>query len=223
MTRSGTASSSRTPMPRTSSQGPLECALVLAVPLSQPAFLRDLQDSRYDFARHVADNYPGAIQPYRLGYEGAVNLILAVARDVERMGVTVLREATLADLKQLFGACGRGSSPAVITLVAHWRFAPVEASDILDPAAILDLLSGPQTELTRRCRQALVPVWDSLVCCKEAPSCRELLGPILNGVLALQTSHRCGEGYWINRGNMEEEFGPALRAGKCVEFRDGLH
>jgi len=112
---------------------PRDCALLLAVPLTlatfAPAYLDDERDFCRQFTSGRAELPPRAVW---LMFERAMRTIERSACQVAARGVTVVRGARLTDwsaaLRQF----------RVVTLVAHWRFTPFIAEDILDASSLRD-------------------------------------------------------------------------------------
>lgn len=117
---------------------PCDCALALAIPLSQAEFLRDLEDEApKDLAKSILREWPlrGEIV-YAEKYTPLVSLARDVAEEARSHGVTVCRPTRLDDLPELF------EQHKVVTLVAHWCFIDLQAGDISDVDSFRTLLTA---------------------------------------------------------------------------------
>jgi hypothetical protein len=109
---------------------PSDCALAFAIPLTESAFLADLEEAApKDLAKSLRRRfkYRGPVL-YAETYERLVALALHVAAEAEALGVAVYKAASLADMPMIL------AKHKVVTLVAHWRFLNLGAGDVLDLA-----------------------------------------------------------------------------------------
>jgi len=113
---------------------PRECALALAIPLTKSAFLADLHRPHVrDFGASVQRQLSRASEQQLWNdQQPLAAAAVRISKEVERLGVTVCRDAALSDFARL---C---RSFDVVTLVTNWRCPPVRADDILEPVEILD-------------------------------------------------------------------------------------
>src|SRR5438270_5544449 len=134
---------------------PHDCALCIAVPLTRDDFFDDLAAPEgKDFVQHVrrVNSVPGAADQF---YWSSVYAPIAATVEracvtAARLGVDVRQRITLADLPPLF------ERKKVLTLVAHWKFARVTASDIVDPRHILASIVRPANPLQARVAGAIL-------------------------------------------------------------------
>jgi hypothetical protein len=123
---------------------PHDCALALAIPLTEAQFLADLDEAApKDLAKSVRRGVRRRIglrgpALYAQAYEALVSLVSEAAAEAEALGVTVYRRARLADMAAMLAA------HRVVTLVAHWRFLMLEERDVLDAAGFQARLSASE-------------------------------------------------------------------------------
>jgi len=132
---------------------PADCALVVAVPVTEAEFFRDLEeDSGKEFVKLYRRQQPDVTLPSLWADHYAkveAEAIVDVAAEVEGLGVTVHCGATLASLGALV------SLRKVVTLVAHWQSGTVRARDVVDPRALLQRLTEADVPFVRRVVRAL--------------------------------------------------------------------
>lgn len=220
---------------------PNECALAIATPLTRERFLADLALPREkDFVHHFRRGrglQKASPEFCWEVYEDAEAILAeAVCHEVERYGVTVCYDARLADLADLLNRF------PVVTLVAHWRFAPVDLEDILNAPRLLALLQEPQAELAQAIRRAF-EVLDSQLLQKET-ACR-LSGDELRRRVSEVIKTTAAEAerlYWddsagsrfnprqtpdglrdrLTRWEFEQAFTDCIVPARAVEFSDGM-
>lgn len=222
---------------------PSDCALALAIPLTREQFLDDLVNpSPKDFASHIKrenrnEYNKRASDDYFWNevYGPLAHVILRVCAEVEKLGVTVQREARLADLTRLLR-----EYPAV-TLVAHWRFTKVLPSEVTDAHGLLGLLQTPQNRIQRDISKTVAATHPRLfeaeyIRSLSAATVREELAELINRIISVHHAFYHGSnvaamgienGFTdpldrLTRVAFEQAFPSQFTAGRCVEFSDGL-
>jgi hypothetical protein len=234
---------SRQPTPQSALQpvNPNECALAVAIPLSRERFLADLAlPDEKDFVHHFrAERGLQRATPefcWEVYEDREAILAEAVCREAERQGVRVCRDARLADLTDLLNRF------PVVTLVAHWRFAPVEPEDISDAPRLLELLLSPETEARWAIRRAFETLDSQLLQAKTAAllsddELRQRVAEVIR--TAASEAERL---YWdddasrrfnpqqmpdglqdrLTRREFEQAFPDCIAPARGVEFSDGM-
>lgn len=108
---------------------PGDCALALAIPLTEAEFIADLNPAvSMQLAKHItpARRCGKTLTPWERYREEVGQPVEQIAAAVEAAGVTVYRRV---QLKQISSIC---AAHTVVTLVAHWEYLLLEPSDILD-------------------------------------------------------------------------------------------
>jgi hypothetical protein len=215
---------------------PGDCALALAIPLTEGDFLADLRpDSPHDFAKSVWRATPRvrAEALFELSYGHLAGLARSVKDDVSARGVTVAPAATLDDLRGLLARF------PVVTIVAHWRFPLFTPGDLIDAPRLLSHLKEPRSLVQRCLRDHLRERRPELL---DPTSARDLdqgllrtdLAGELNTMLAPARAHYTGGDpsaqavassppLRLTRILLEEAFPEEIRGGAAFELRDGLH
>jgi hypothetical protein len=192
-----------------------DCALLLAIPLTRDDFVAAYLDPQRDFCRQFevrdAQVAPHAI--WALFFEEVAALVDRVARAVQRLGVTVIRGARLDDWSRALAA------HRVVTLVAHWRFVPIVAEDIVDLAALLHHTSRRASEVSRAVDDALPP--GAIDHASIARALDALCAPAARRYLA---SDRRGDprDRGLSRAFLEHDL-PGLRHAPAIELADRMH
>lgn len=142
-----------TPHPSLKQVAPKDCALAVTIPLTREQFLDDLaRPEEKDLVHHFrAQRGLQRAAPefcWEAYAEDEATFAEAVCCEVERLGVTVCYGARLADLTELLRQF------SVVTLLAHWRFVPVEPEDILDARGLLQLLRSPEGRVQEAARRS---------------------------------------------------------------------
>jgi hypothetical protein len=204
------------------SVSPRDCALAFALPLTEERFLSDLRSPEHDYAAFICEDFrvDGVEDEYywRKVYRRFAVGMSRRCEDVERRGVTVVRDATARDFASLF------DRHAVVTIVSHWRFCAVRPEEIVAPRAILEALHDPPNELVAAFRAALPG---------EPGDSREALAAALNAVIEAGHAAYGNEGrvplqelkipaVRLTRPTLERAFAGAIAPGRSVEFADGM-
>jgi len=218
---------------------PSDCTLAIALPLTKEAFLADLHpDAAKDYAKYYRSQIWG--QPDREELWGRyqsnfVALVERVATEVERLGVTVVRDLKLTDLPSTL------NGPDVVSLVSHWRAAEVEPDDFVDFSGFVNRLRDSSVDLVSHIRQGLSSkvaqqVQQAGTTGDYSPDFqKELIGE-LNALLENDNlgqrpgfedsanEHRLPVEYrsYLNRIELENAFDGMLQKGNRMEFFDGL-
>lgn len=103
---------------------PQDCAFLVTVPTTREEFLEDLENPGKDFIR---GRFAGsALRPANKWtlYESTAAFLGELLNELQRLGVSVVRRATLSDWRR---AQARSS---VVVLFAHWRSARLRVTDV---------------------------------------------------------------------------------------------
>jgi hypothetical protein len=203
---------------------PSDCVLAIAVPMTRSAFLEAADSTDRDLVRQlVKDSGSTPAKIWTDLYEPKlVVLARRVAERVRSLGATVLESVTLADFSKLT------QSFKVTALFTHFRMAPLEPPDVLDPAACLKVITEGRTIVARKLKER-VP--QSLLSSDPNSVEAEEVFTLLQGVLAT-TVNEYGrfagaatapiQSPGVSRVGMELCLQPHLRQAPCVELFDGL-
>lgn len=191
--------------------GPQDCALLLAVPLTWLEFAAAHADPTRDFCRQ----FPGAAAQtaWSLCFEQVMAIVARAATAVQRIGVTVTRNAQLRDWTEAL------SRHRVVTLVAHWRFVPIAAGDVVDPIALRRRAAVRDGELARVVDDALRGAGDGAA--EVAAVLDALCVPAVRRYSATDRRGR-PEDRGINRVMLEHVL-PGLRHASAIELADRMH
>lgn len=215
---------------------PSKCALVIGLPVEREDFYQQMHQPEHDFAKFVLENLGGHASLAWQEYERLARLVQYVCIEVERLGVTVVQKAGLAELRTLFT-----SGMRAVTLVSHWRMLTIQGIDILDPHKLLGVLDSKQT--AGPILEALHAAWhDSLNWYPLSSAIEEMPAERLRKALA---DRLCGyvkaaNTFYLRRSDREGEADPRwkeltrtglervldetlLNRGRFVELYDGLH
>lgn len=194
--------------------GPRDCAVLLAIPLTRSAFLAAHGDPCRDFCRQF-DPVGGQTSPatiWALCFEDVARSVDRATSVVERLGVTVIRDASLRDWSEAL------TRYRVLTLVAHWRFVSIAASDVVDPVALRCRAALRDGEVTRRVDDAL----------RTTDGTADEIAAALDALCApaaRRYSAKDRKGSNDDRGLSRvflEQVLPGLRHAGAIEFADGL-
>jgi hypothetical protein len=202
---------------------PADCALAVALPLTEEQFLLDATAPDRDFARSVvatSGRAPAAAWT-ELYAPKVVALYERVAARVRRLGATVATDVTAAVLRELLERF------PVVSLFAHAVAAPVQSGDIVKPHAILDIIQGGRTIIARHLRGALANrSWAA-----DGAVLRDQIAAALDAALAptrawTETTVRADDAgrpaLYLSRIMLEDCFGDAMRRAPLIELCDGL-
>lgn len=228
--------------PALASVSPNECALAVTIPLTREQFLDDLaRPEEKDLVHHfraqrgLQKAAPEFCWEAYLEDEGT--FAEAVCSEVERLGVTVRYGARPADLTELLRKF------SVVTLLAHWRFVPVEQDDILDAPGLLQLLWSPGNRVQQTAKQAFELLDPQLL---HSETCAQLSDSDLCKRIARVIRMIAEEAerlYWdtatdqdfelemmpdglsgrLTRVEFEQAFTGCITPARAVEFEDCLH
>ncbi|HET9627072.1 MAG TPA: hypothetical protein VFP84_37190, partial [Kofleriaceae bacterium] len=128
---------------------PASCALAVALPLSEDAFLRDAADPGKDFARSaIARSQRTPAAAWREIYAPkVVRLYERIAAHARGLGATVVPGVTAAMLRELLEAF------PLVSLFAHSMSPPIVSADVAAPRAILDAVRAGETIVARHLRE----------------------------------------------------------------------
>lgn len=220
--------------------GPRDCALCVAVPLTREDFFADLAaPERKDFVQHVrrVNSLAGAADEF---YWSSVYAPIAATVEracvtAARLGVDVRQRIMFADLPSLF------AKKKVLTLVAHWRFTRVTASDVVEPRHFLDTIERPANPLQARVAGAILEQSPQLLNdCAAATydALRERIAAAITPVIAAAhaayrrpdkpVAESVGEPRPVDlrrvtRVAVEEAFPTSIRPAPAIELADGMH
>jgi hypothetical protein len=97
-------------------------------------------------------------------YTSVVDEALCAADELRRAGGVVVPSVTRRTLGTLFQLC------SVVTIVAHWRFAPIVEGDIIDADAIGQKLRAPENALQSNVAKRVAGLLDQAPVGREAPA-----------------------------------------------------
>jgi len=205
---------------------PRDCALLLAIPMSKAEFLADLRTGAdKDLAKSLERRLSCAGKEiWQDVFSHLVRLIDEVAAKSAALGVEVLRQVRLSDLRPII------ASHRVITLVAHWRFLGLEPADILDVGALKDQVEARASGAGEDQHPVESLLWAQAEI-RNAESA-QVLASAINRLLVSGQHHYqwvpgdakkgpCPEA-GLTRVLLEETFLGIIRPGKCIELADGL-
>jgi|SRR5215469_5756395 len=211
---------------------PSDCALVVALPLDQETFLRELREGPDEnFARSFRaagrTNLPDST--VFVIYKKYADLALDVISEVTQRGVTVARDAQLHH----FSSAVR--SFRVVTLLAHTRDSLFYESDIVDPDLVYNALSRKGSRLSQTIQRLLGDRPLSIP--SPAPAGRKRLVNFLNEVLRDSPTDNNGGSFaagrpgdltrtqckWAsNRSAIETALPNAFGGGSAIQFSNGF-
>jgi hypothetical protein len=213
---------------------PHDCALALAIPLTEAQFLADLDEAApKDLAKSVRRSVRRRMgQPqsalYAQAYEPLVSLACEVAEEAKALGVTVYRGARLADMAAMLTA------HRVVTLVAHWRFLMLDERAVLDAAGFQARLSAAEIVNDPDARRPIDALFlgDAVVRGAVAPAAlaaalnRHMLPGDLyyqwNSGGELEPSPAAAPATGLTRVLLEEMYPGCFVPGLCLELADRL-
>jgi hypothetical protein len=149
---------------------PSDCALAIALPLTQEDFYLNLaSDTEKDFVRSIFPN-PSLVRQealWEMKYlPEVVEVVNKVASYVETCGVKVFRDVSLNDFENIF------RDFEVVTLVAHWRASNFRKTDFVNPNTLLDLIMSSEQNQIQFIQNSFRKF------CKENKDGNEYLSPI---------------------------------------------
>ncbi|MFN6470530.1 MAG: hypothetical protein RMY36_012765 [Nostoc sp. SerVER01] len=218
---------------------PHQCALALAIPLNRDDFLAGLKsDINKDFAKNLARKNSALTESalWETVYAVTAKRVQSVAQAVAAKGVTVVTNATLNNLQELF------QKFPVVTLVAHWRSSKFYASDFIAPNQLIKALEQPSTPLAQKLASALSNNWiqhiQALECNVNARyTVPKILADDFNNVLKSSKlypspvpNQMCqiapyddDYGQYLNRLVIDDTFRGIISPGNRIEFFDQFH
>jgi hypothetical protein len=211
---------------------PFECALAISIPLTRGTFVSSARSRNKDFAAGLCIEWGIAPElAWSQAYAPAIlplfGHVLARARAA---GATVVTHATLGDLARL---C---RTYRVVTLLTHFKIAPIVARDVLDPEHCLAVIRAAETPIARLLFRSFAQRWPHLLAPNSGSPCRDCcdhlatalqasIAPSHSGFACLapafedrQTAAPAG----LHRIAIEECLTPALRPAPCIELFDGM-
>jgi hypothetical protein len=218
---------------------PHQCALALAIPLNRDDFLMSLDlSTNKDFVKSLARRNSALTEDalWEIVYADTVKTVISVAQAVSAKGVTVITNATLSDVRELF------QQFRVVTLVAHWRAAKFYPADFLNPNQLIQALAQPSKPLIKTFINTLPQSWISTIrelevngdakhtlsktLAKEfnyiLESCK--LHPELEQKQTCQiTTYDNGYHKYLNRLVIDDIFQGFILPGNRIEFFEQLH
>jgi hypothetical protein len=219
---------------------PSACALAVAIPMTRERFLADLSElSGKDLAKHfISSKGLEKADPefcWKIYEEDELNLVKAVCREVERLGVTVRQDVRLECFTELLNRF------RVVTLVAHWRFVPLITADIHRPLEFLNAVRVPRTAIQNLIRKRFEELDSQLL---ETNAAEAVDIPILRSRIArvvqkisteAEQAYTNGTTYEIEfpshdsssdrltRLEFEQAFPANIAPSRVVEFSDAMH
>lgn len=218
---------------------PHQCALALAIPLNRDDFLMRLNlNTNQDFIKSLARRYSALTKDalWEIVYAHTVKTVTSVAKAASAKGVTVITNATLSDVRELF------QQFRVVTLVAHWRAARFYPTDFLNPHQLIKALEQPSTPLMETFVNTLPQSWVSTIRKLEVngdptQTLTKTLAKEFNYILEfcrlhpeLEQNQTClittydGDYHkYLNRLVIDDIFKGFISPGNRIEFFDQLH
>jgi hypothetical protein len=205
---------------------PHDCALAIALPLTERRFLTELHASDHDYAAFVRSLHTvdGVDDQYYWDcvYAPFADLMKEACIAVASRGVNVVFDATLADVSALLARF------PIVTFVSHWHFRALQVAEITDFEAFAGRLCAPPDELTRMFAQAIFAREREAL--DHGP--RHLVNAI-NDVLRSAHSHYVADrheplllmkipGRRLTRAALEKAFPDVIAPARAVEFADGM-
>jgi hypothetical protein len=198
---------------------PYDCALAIALPLTERRFLDDLRAPEHDYAAYIRSLHPaeGAGDGYY--WDFVYGPFAAIMNNTcDRVAA---RGATLADLREL------AARFPIVTFVSHWRFRALRVTQIRDFEALVHELHAAPNDVVRAFRDALL-AQDG-----QALHDAERLVDAFNGVLRSAHAQYAAEQHEpvllmkippqrLTRAALERAFPRAIAAAPAVEFSDGM-
>jgi hypothetical protein len=218
---------------------PHECALALAIPLTRNDFSLGLDlNAKKDFIKSLARRNVALTEDalWETVYAPTVKIVASVAQAVSAKGVTVITNATLSDVRDLF------QQFRVVTLIAHWRSARFYPADFLNPNQLIKALEQPSIPLMESFVSLLPQNWistiqelkadDDIIQISSKTLAKEFNGFLtslkLHPDLVLNQIHQtttCDVDYqkYLNRTVIDSIFRDFIFPGNRIEFFDELH
>jgi hypothetical protein len=202
---------------------PGECALAVALPLTEGQFARDAAAPDKDFARSViagSGRSPAAAWS-ELYAPKVVALCARVAEAASSLGATVVTDVTAPVLRELLERW------PVVSLLAHSLSVPVRSDDVIAPRAILEIVRDGRTIVARQVRDALANRrWtdeDTALRREVAVALDDALAPTRAWTQTTVRTERAGRpARFLSRAMLEACFGAALRHAPVLELCDGV-
>jgi hypothetical protein len=202
---------------------PRECALAIALPLTQERFLCDATAPDKDFARSVmASSGRSAEDAWTHLYAPkVVSLYDRIAARARAVGATVASDVTAPVLRRLL------EEFPLVSLFAHSKSSAVQSADILEPYEVLRIIAGGGTIVARHLRNALAhQQWtgdQAALRGQIAAALDEALAPTRAWTETPVRRDRAGRpDRLLSRTMLEDCFGTALRRAPLLELSDGL-
>jgi hypothetical protein len=218
---------------------PHQCALALAIPLNRSEFSKNLDlGVNKDFIKSIARRNSALTEDalWEMVYAHTVKTVKSIAQAASARGVTVITNATLSDVRELF------QQFRVVTLVAHWRSARFYPTDFLNPNQLIKDLVQPSTPWVEAFVNSLPQNWISTLRKLEAhdnstitlsktlakefndilESCKLHPDLELNQTFQVNTYDNDYRKY-LNRLAIDNIFKDCIAPGNLIEFFDQLH
>lgn len=205
---------------------PRDCALAIALPLTEGRFLAELRAPDHDYAAYVRSLHvaEGADDQYYWDcvYAPFAELMNETSERVAARGVNVVFDATLANVSALLRRF------PIVTFVSHWRFRALRVAEINDFNAFAGDLRAGRDELARMFAEAIL-VRD----CGALDHHPERLVHAVNEVLRSAHAHYVTDRpeplllmkippWRLTRPALEKAFPRAIAPARAVEFADGM-
>ena len=215
---------------RSAATPPEACGLALALPMDLAAIEAALTGG--PFADYVgrAASLGSARRIWEHGFDRVAAGADTLAREASDFGVTVARNATLEDLRQLFSTC------TVVTVIAHWRGPEISRADLrTEPAAVVDRLANERSQTADLLRAGLPRDWQLRITRADGPAGQSSrLTELLDGRLRREPSlvpppdgmtwHMDPVSLWhFNRAVLDDWWPKAFVPGNRLELADGPH
>lgn len=197
--------------------------MAVALPMTWEAFSHEARSERHDFAgsvvrgsgRSVAQAWDEVYRP------SVVQTCARVAARVESLGGTLELNATEATLRMLI------RHYPVVCVVAHLVPSRVVPDDVVDPDAVLRIISAGDS-IVARCLGAILDQQKPLPTHDLQHAVAALLDDALKPTrtwcgAVVQRDQRSAPSPILTRPMLEDCLGKALRGARVLELRDGIH
>jgi hypothetical protein len=209
---------------------PASCGLALALPMNFAAVESAISGGAYSDYIGRAASLGSAQRIWEHGFHKVAAAATWLVTEAGRLGVIVVTDAALEDIRALFCRC------TVVTIVAHWRGPEIASADIrLAPELIIDRLQHEDSRTAGLIRAGLAPEWGTRILLLNGVTARKSrLAELLDRRMR-QQPHLVPPPQGVewhmdsatlrheNRAALDEWWPEAFAPGNRLELADGLH
>jgi hypothetical protein len=209
---------------------PAACGLALALPMDFATVESATSGGPYADYVGRAVSIGSARRIWAQGFDKVAAAATSLVSEAAALGVTVITNATLGDLRRLFERC------AVVTVVAHWRGPQIDAVDIrVGIGWLIDRLEHESLPTAQLIRVGLPYDWKSrLSGAGESAGQTSLLAEILDRRMrrppclfaapdGVEWDMDEATLWHANRAALDQWWPEAFAPGNRLELADGLH